>query len=231
MCIDIQKINIEPEWKEALKQEFFKPYFREIKKKYLLERERAKQQNQAIFPPSSLLFHAFNATPFLRVRAVILGQDPYHRKGEAMGLCFSVPKGVKIPPSLRNIHKELERSLGIPPPMHGDLSAWAKEGVLMLNSILSVREGCAGSHKNLGWQEFTDSAIMALSEKRWGIFFLLWGNYAREKKRFIDTNRHIVLESLHPSPLAGNRFVGNNHFALVNEALKTRGEAPINWEL
>ncbi len=229
--IKLEKIQINEEWKEVLKDEFLKPYFQEIKINYLREREQAKKENKKIFPPASLLFNAFNLTPFSQVRVVILGQDPYHNKGEAMGLCFSVPRGINIPPSLKNIYKELERSLGIPSAKHGDLSSWAKEGVFMLNAILSVKEGSASSHKNLGWQKFTDSVMSIISEKKEGIIFVLWGNFAKEKKKYIDISKHVVLESVHPSPLAGNKFIGNNHFAIINDILSKRGQKPINWAI
>lgn len=229
--VDLERIQIEPEWKEALKDEFLKPYFSELRERYIIARRDAKMRAKEVFPPPSLLFNAFNSTPFSRVRVVILGQDPYHNRGEAMGLCFSVPPHVRIPPSLKNIFRELERSLGIKPPSNGDLSRWCQEGVFLLNSILSVEEGKAGSHRNLGWQFFSDAAITLLSEKRENLFFLLWGNYAKEKKNLIDTTKHIVLESPHPSPLAGNRFVGNNHFFEVNDILRRRGEKEIQWRL
>jgi len=225
--IEIDKIKIESSWKELLKSEFEKPYFSEIKTQYL----EALRSGAQIFPPPPLLFNAFNLTPYEKVKAVILGQDPYHGAGQAMGLCFSVPKGVKIPASLRNIHKELNRSLGITQPKHGDLSNWAKEGVLLLNAILSVQEGIAGSHKHFGWQQFSDAVIKKISDEKDGVVFLLWGNFAKEKKGLIDQDRHLILESTHPSPLAGSSFIGNNHFLEANRYLQKIGKGEIDWSL
>ncbi|VEG81906.1 uracil-DNA glycosylase [Wolinella succinogenes] len=224
---DLERIKIEPSWKEVLKEEFTKPYFDSIRESYL----QAKSSGAILYPPAPLLFNAFNLTPFDQVKAVILGQDPYHAPHQAMGLCFSVPKGVALPASLRNVYKELERDLGIPPAKHGDLTSWAKQGVFMLNAILSVEQGKAGSHQKFGWQTFTDAAISALSRKKKGVVFLLWGNFAREKRVLIDSTKHTILESAHPSPLAGNRYFGNGHFSKTNEILKVQGEREILWRL
>lgn len=222
---NLERIKIEPSWKEILKEEFEKPYFEAIRTAYMVARARGA----ILYPPPSLIFNAFNLTPFDRVKVVILGQDPYHAPNQAMGLCFSVPRGVAIPASLRNIYKELERDLGIAPPNHGDLSAWARQGVFMLNAILSVEAHQAGSHKDFGWQHFTDAAISALSGHKSGLVFLLWGNYARAKKALIDPAKHTILESAHPSPLAGNRFQGNAHFSQTNAILRAQGQEPIDW--
>lgn len=196
---------------------------------FLLSEKRA---GKIIFPPSDQMFNAFNSTPFRRVKVVILGQDPYHGPGQAHGLSFSVPQGVKPPPSLVNIFKEIERSLGIARPDHGCLQAWAEQGVLLLNATLSVEQGRAGSHQNQGWESFTDAAVEALNRQREGLVFLLWGSYAQKKGRLIDTERHLVLKSPHPSPLSAHRgFIGNGHFSRVNEYLQSRGETPIDWRL
>lgn len=227
MGVDIDAIKIEPEWKALLQEEFEKPYFAAIKEQYMQARAAGKQ----IFPPPNLIFNAFDTTPPSRVKAVILGQDPYHKKGQAMGLCFSVPKEERIPASLRNIYKELNSSLGIAIPTHGDLSSWAQQGVFMPNTILTVEEGRAGSHRGFGWERFSDAVIARLSESKEGIVFMLWGNYARKKKALIDSQRHYILESAHPSPLAGNRFLGNGHFKRTNEILRSIGKAPIEWAL
>lgn len=205
--------------------EFSKPYFGQIKG-YLTE---AREAGKTIYPPGPLIFNAFNSTPFETVRVVILGQDPYHGPGQAMGLSFSVPKGIPIPPSLRTIYRELQRDLGIPPASHGDLSAWTHQGVFLLNAILTVESHLAGSHSRIGWQVFTDEVIRQLSKNREGLIFLLWGNYARSKKSLIDPGRHTVLEAAHPSPLARDAFIACGHFSETNRILVARGESPINW--
>ncbi|MEO6132624.1 MAG: uracil-DNA glycosylase [Saprospiraceae bacterium] len=220
-------VKIEPSWLEQLKEEFSKPYFSQIKK--FLTEEKAK--GKVIFPPGPLIFNAFNKTPFEKVKVVILGQDPYHRAGQAMGLSFSVPKDVPVPASLKNIYKELHRDTGIPMPHHGDLSAWASQGVFLLNTILTVEQNSAASHSKIGWQLFTDAVIKILSEKRKGLIFLLWGNYARSKKDLIDHSKHTVLEAAHPSPLARDAFQGCSHFSATNIILTNRGETPIKWSL
>lgn len=225
--VDPHSVNIEAGWKSALYDQFSAPYFAQIKQTLL----DAKAAGKRIYPPGRLIFNAFDSTPFADVRVVIIGQDPYHRCGQAMGLSFSVPQGVAVPPSLRNIYKELARSIaGYQVPNHGDLSAWAKQGVLLLNASLTVEEGKAGSHAGIGWQQFTDAAISALSAERSGIIFLLWGNFAKQKARLIDTGKHHILSAVHPSPMAGGAFIGCDHFAETNRILEARGECPINWQ-
>ncbi len=223
----VTNVQIEAGWKQALAEEFNKPYFAEIKAFLLAE----KQAGKTVYPPGPLIFNAFNQTPFDQLKVVILGQDPYHNPGEAMGLCFSVSRGVKTPPSLVNIYKEIKNSLGITPPPHGDLSDWAKQGVLLLNAMLTVEAKKPASHQKIGWQTFTDAVIRTISEQKEGVVFLLWGNFARTKKALIDASRHHVLESAHPSPLAGDAFQGCGHFVRTNEILEQQGKAPINWAL
>lgn len=225
--LDPTSVRIEPSWKEALSEEFAKPYFAQIKN-FLSEQ---KASGKIIYPPGPLIFNAFDKTPFTKVRVVILGQDPYHGPGQAMGLCFSVPRAIAIPASLKNIYKELHRDLGLKVPNHGDLTAWTDQGVFLLNAILTVEKNQAGSHGKIGWQLFTDAVIKKLSDQKRGIIFLLWGNYARSKKMLIDTGYNVVLEAAHPSPLARNAFMGCGHFSKVNQLLTQRGEKPINWDL
>lgn len=220
-------VKIEAGWKAALSVEFEQPYFKAIAG--FLRSEKAA--GKVIYPPGSLIFNAFDSTPFDQVKVVILGQDPYHNPGEAMGLCFSVPRGVRVPPSLINIYKELEADVGIPAPGHGDLSGWTREGVFLLNAMLTVEHNRPQSHQNIGWQTFTDAVIHTLSERREGLVFMLWGNFARKKKSLIDTERHLVLESAHPSPLAGNAFSGCRHFSKANTYLSSKGMTPVNWRL
>jgi uracil-DNA glycosylase len=184
-----------------------------------------------VYPPGSLIFNAFNLTPFDKLKVVIIGQDPYHGAGQAHGLCFSVPQGIKQPPSLLNIFKELKSDLGIEPPSHGNLEKWAKQGVLLLNASLTVNEGEANSHAQCGWQTFTDAVIKKISDEKSGVVFLLWGNFARAKKSLIDTSKHFVLEAAHPSPLSGGAFFGSRHFSKTNELLKQQGKEPIDWSL
>jgi uracil-DNA glycosylase len=224
---EVKSVQIEDSWKKRLDTEFQQPYFQEIKQFLVTE----KQDGKVIYPPGPLIFNAFNKTPFDRVKVVILGQDPYHNPGEAMGLSFSVPAGIRVPPSLQNIYKEIERSLHIAPPKHGDLSAWADQGVLLLNAMLTVEARKPASHQKIGWQTFTDAVIRILSEQRSGIVFMLWGNFAKSKAILIDTQKHFVLESAHPSPLAGNAFQGCGHFVKANELLQKQGFSPINWQL
>lgn len=223
------EVQIEDSWKAQLQSEFNKPYFAEIRAKYYDALKKA-----TILPPPKLLFNAFNLVPFSRVKVVILGQDPYHNIecgiAQAMGLSFSVPQGVTPPPSLKNIFKEIKRDLGLDSPQSGDLSAWARQGVLLLNALLSVELGKALSHKDFGWEIFTDKVIEILSRERENIVFMLWGNYARGKKSLIDSRRHLVLEAPHPSPLARG-FIGCGHFSKCNEFLRDKGIAPINWIL
>lgn len=224
-AINLDHIRLETGWKTALAQEFTQPYFADIKQTLI----NARDAGVTIYPPARLIFNAFDKTPFDRVRVVILGQDPYHKAGQAMGLSFSVPQGVRVPPSLINIYKELERSLpGWQRPKHGDLSAWAEQGVLLLNASLTVIEGQAASHANIGWQRFTDAAIRALSAQNRPIIFLLWGAFAKKKAEHIDAKRHHILTAPHPSPLARG-FIGCNHFVDTNRILEARGDTPIQW--
>ncbi len=217
--------KIEASWKAALSDELFMQYFHNLTE--FVEKEC---QEGVIYPAPENIFAAFAACPFESVKVVIIGQDPYHGKGQANGLCFAVPEGVTIPPSLRNIFKEIESDLGINPVQNGDLTRWAKQGVLLLNATLTVRANAAGSHQKKGWEEFTDAVIKALSEKREGLVFLLWGNYARKKGTHIDRNKHVVLESAHPSPLSAHAgFFGNKHFSKANEYLKKQNKPEINW--
>jgi len=222
-----QTINIHPSWHKVLEDEFDKEYFKEIKA-YLVEEYNA---GHTVYPPGQLIFNAFNTTPFDQVKVVVIGQDPYHGEGQAMGLSFSVPQGVKIPASLRNIYKELNQDVGASIPDHGDLTKWAEQGVFLLNAMLTVRAKSAGSHAKIGWQTFTDSVISRVSELKENVIFLLWGNFAKSKKDLIDEMKHYVIESAHPSPLAGNRFFGNHHFSSTNRLLEENGMSPIDWEL
>ncbi|ETD27591.1 uracil-DNA glycosylase [Helicobacter canis] len=225
--------TLHKEWVELLADEFDKPYFTYIIKQYALAKSHA-----TIFPPSDKTFHALNLTPPSRVRIVILGQDPYHGSKmidgievpQAMGLSFSVPKGVAIPPSLRNIYKELESSLGVLAPSHGDLSAWAHRGALLLNAILSVEKHKAASHRHFGWENFSDAIISKLSKQYQGIVFMLWGNYARKKAVLIDSSKHCIIEAAHPSPLAQG-FVGSGVFLQAQNALQAMGKEPFDWSL
>jgi uracil-DNA glycosylase len=220
-------VKIEQSWKEALAPEFGKPYFEQLVQ--FLHGEKAA--GKRIYPPGSQIFHAFELTPVPAVKVVILGQDPYHNPGEAMGLSFSVPDGVRMPPSLRNIFTEIEQDLGIRMSGRTNLEPWARQGVLLLNSILTVEAGQAASHRAAGWQEFTDAVIRYLSVSRQGIVFLLWGNFAKAKASLIDTSRHHVLMAAHPSPLAGGAFFGCRHFSQTNQILQSEGLAPIDWQL
>ncbi|MCF8237682.1 MAG: uracil-DNA glycosylase [Saprospiraceae bacterium] len=221
------EVRIETGWKKALAQEFALPYFQQIKQ-FLVQQKAA---GKTIYPPGALLFNAFDSTPFSKVKVVILGQDPYHQPGQAMGLCFSVPKGIRTPASLVNIYKELHRDLGISNPGHGDLTSWAQQGVFLLNAMLTVEHANAGSHSRIGWQRFTDAVIRQLSEQREGLVFLLWGNFAKSKAALINQERHTVLEAVHPSPLAGNKFQGCGHFSKTNEILAKQGLQPIHWQI
>jgi len=225
----MEKINpiLEESWKLILGKEFDKPYFTDLKQFLVEEKKKFR-----VFPPGSQIFHAFNRTPFEKVRVVILGQDPYHGVGQAHGLCFSVPDGTPKPPSLINIFKEIENDLGISSPLTGNLSKWADQGVLLLNATLTVRENLAGSHQNKGWETFTDAAIIQLSERRNGLIFVLWGNYAGAKKILIDTSRHFILAAAHPSPLSASRgFFGCKHFSQINNLLKQMSVPEIDWRL
>jgi len=221
------QVQIDASWKELLKEEFEKPYFQKIKEHLV----RDKQAGKAIYPPGYLIFNAFNTTPVEKVKVVIIGQDPYHQPGQAMGLSFSVPRNVSIPASLRNIYKEIQTDLGLPIPNHGDLTKWAEQGVFMLNAILTVERNNAGSHRNIGWHFFTDAVIRNLSDSRDGIIFLLWGNFAKTKKVYVDEMKHFVLEAAHPSPLARVGFIGCRHFSRVNQILSEHGKEPIDWHI
>lgn len=223
----MSNVKIHDSWKTVLADEFEQPYFQAIKTFLVKE----KQAGKTIYPPGSLIFNAFDTTPFDKVKVVLLGQDPYHGAGQAMGLSFSVPMGIPIPASLRNVYKELKDDLDFILPTHGDLTHWANQGVLLLNAMLTVEANKAGSHKDIGWQRFTDAVIKKLSDEHVGLIFLLWGNFARGKKTLIDETKHYVLESPHPSPLAGNAFLGNRHFSTVNEILVQQEKMPIDWQL
>ena len=220
-------VRIEESWKQALQGEFEKPYFAALAR-YL---HQEKALGKTIYPPGREIFKAFELTPLDKVKAVILGQDPYHGYGQAMGLSFSVPDNVPAPPSLKNIFKEIEDDLGIRMSGRTNLEPWARQGVLLLNAILTVEAGMAASHSKIGWEPFTDAVISCLSENCNGIVFLLWGNFARSKKALIDTSRHYVLEAAHPSPLARGAFFGCRHFSKTNEILVSEGKTPINWQL
>lgn len=220
-------VRIEPSWRAALAEEFAQPYFEE-----LAEKVRAEYSSHAarIYPPAGRIFAAFDACPFDEVKVVIIGQDPYHGPGQANGLCFSVNPGVEMPPSLRNIFKEVSDETGAPVPQSGDLSRWARQGVLLLNSSLTVREHQPGSHAAIGWQRLTDAAVRKLAEERENLVFILWGAFAIRKGDFIDRNRHLVLTAAHPSPLSAHRgFFGCGHFNAANEYLVSHGKTPVVW--
>ena len=220
-------VNIENTWRTALQSEFDKPYFAELAA-FLHEEKR---QGKQIFPPGDKIFKAFELTPLDKVKVVILGQDPYHGYDQAMGLSFSVPEGVPAPPSLKNIFKEIESDLGITMSGKPNLESWARQGVLLLNAVLTVRSGEPTSHSAIGWQTFTDAVIKKISDNCNGVVFLLWGNYARSKAPLIDRDRHFVLEAAHPSPLARGAFFGCRHFSKANELLAAQGKEQINWQL
>lgn len=220
-------VRIEESWKEVLQKEFAKPYFKELTEKV---REEYRNPNVRIFPPGKEIFSAFDTCPFKDTKVVIIGQDPYHGVGQANGLCFSVAPGVKMPPSLINIFKEVSEDTGSPFPANGDLTRWAKQGVLLLNSSLTVREGFPASHSGIGWEEFTDAVVEKLNKEKDNLVFMLWGSHAIRKGEKIDRNRHLVLTSPHPSPLSAHRgFFGNHHFSKANEYLKTHGKDEIIW--
>ena len=218
-------VKIEESWKEVLGTEFEKAYFAQ-----LTEFVRNEYSSGTVYPPAKLIFNAFDHCPFDKVKVVIIGQDPYHGAGQANGLCFSVNKGIAMPPSLVNIFKEIAADTGKPMPTDGDLTRWSDQGVLLLNATLTVRAGNAGSHQRRGWEEFTDAAIRILAEKRENLVFILWGSYAQRKGAFIDRNKHLVLTSPHPSPLSAYAgFFGNHHFTLTNDFLIKNGKDPIDW--
>ena len=219
-------VKIEPSWQQQLSAEFEKPYFAQ-----LAEAVRREYQTVACYPPAHLVFNAFNLCPFDRVKVVIIGQDPYHEPGQAHGLSFSVLPGVPLPPSLQNIFREISSDLGTPMPTDGDLSRWARQGVLLLNATLTVRAHQANSHARLGWQTFTDAAIQALAHSRTGLVYMLWGGYARSKAYMLDRRQNLVLESVHPSPLSANRggWFGQHQFSRCNDYLRQLGATPIDW--
>jgi uracil-DNA glycosylase len=219
------EVRIEPSWKEALQEEFDKEYFKElsgfVKNEYI---------STTVYPNPKFIFNAFELCPFDKVSVVILGQDPYHGPGQAHGLCFSVPENIAMPPSLKNIYKEIVSDVGGVIPSHGNLEHWARQGVLLLNATLTVRKGEAGSHQHKGWEEFTDAGIRTLSEKKENLVFILWGNYARAKRVLINENKHLILEAAHPSPFSAyNGFFGCKHFSKTNEYLEDHGKDPILW--
>lgn len=220
-----QDIRIEPSWKEILEAEWTKPYFENLTR-FVKERYSVAK----VFPQGKNIFAAFDATPFNKVKVVIIGQDPYHGPGQANGLCFAVNSGIALPPSLVNIFKEIEDDTGTRPANDGDLSRWARQGVLLLNSTLTVEEGRPGSHHGKGWEEFTDAVIDRLNTQRENLVFILWGSYAQRKGESIDARRHLVLKSAHPSPLSAYRgFFGNHHFSTANNYLIMHGKEPISW--
>ena len=220
------EVKIEESWKSRLKGEFDKPYFAN-----LADLVRQEYSQYTCYPPGRLIFNAFNLCPFEKVKVVIIGQDPYHEPGQAMGLSFSVPEQVMMPPSLINIFKEIQNDLGKPMPASGDLTRWAQQGVLLLNATLTVRAHMAASHQRKGWEEFTDAAIKVLNQEREHLVFILWGGYARSKAYLIDRSRHLILQSVHPSPLSANRggWFGNHHFSQANAYLIQHGLEPIDW--
>ena len=221
-------VTLHDSWKAPLQGEFDAPYMTALKDFLLVEREKGKR----IFPKGSEWFHALDATPLERVRVVILGQDPYHGEGQAHGLCFSVKPGVRPPPSLINIYKELQSDLGIAPPLHGNLESWARQGVLLLNAVLTVEAGLAASHQGKGWERFTDAVIRLVNDQPRPVVFILWGSYAQRKAAFVDRQRHLVLASAHPSPLsAHNGFFGSRPFSKTNEFLAAQAQEPIDWAL
>lgn len=219
------EVKIEEGWKSQLINEFDKPYFKE-----LVQFVKEEYRSKTIYPPAKLIFNAFNSTPFNNVKVVIVGQDPYHQPHQAHGLCFSVNDGIKIPPSLVNIYKEINLDLGTPIATSGNLERWAKQGVLLLNATLTVSAGLAGSHQGKGWEQFTDRVIESLSRNGNNLVFMLWGSYAQKKGASIDQTKHLVLTSPHPSPLSAHRgFFGNKHFSRANEYLVLKGKSPIEW--
>ena len=218
-------LNIESGWKELLKDEFEKPYF-----VHLRQFVNDEYKNDTVFPPKNQIFNAFNLCPLSETRVVILGQDPYHDVNQAHGLCFSVNEGVKIPPSLQNIYKEIQSDFGIMPPPNGNLERWARQGVLLLNATLTVRAHQAASHQKKGWEEFTDSVIKHLAREKKNIVFLLWGAYAGKKSALISPSDHLILKSVHPSPLSAHRgFLGNKHFSQTNAYLQSKGLREVEW--
>lgn len=225
--MDPNKIKIEASWKKAIWDSLASENFDRIVQFLKTERQAGK----IIYPSGPLIFNAFNSTPFNKLKVVIIGQDPYHNPNEAMGLCFSVPKEIRVPPSLRNIYKELAQDIAFETPTHGDLSSWAEQGVFLLNAMLTVEHRKPASHRKIGWQEFTDSVIQTISDKKENVVFLLWGNFAKGKRELIDAEKHLILESAHPSPLAGGAFFNNNHFSKTNNYLQKNGLEKVNWSI
>lgn len=220
-------VKIEESWRLALQTEFDQAYFSALIQ--FLKGEKSK--GKVIYPPGSLIFNAFDTTPLSDLKVVILGQDPYIKPNQAMGLSFSVPKGVRTPPSLKNIYKEIQQDIGGTLPDHGDLTAWAEQGVFLLNAALTVEAGKSGSHLKKGWGQFTDAVIRTISTMKTGVVFMLWGNFAKNKRALIDESKHLVLAAAHPSPLAGGAFFGNKHFSKANAYLEEQGVAPIDWQI
>jgi len=219
------QVKIHPSWQTELQDEFNKPYFEQ-----LIQFVRNEYSSGTCYPPGALIFNAFNQCPFDDVKVVLIGQDPYHEPGQAHGLCFSVNDGVQFPPSLRNIFQEIHTDIGKPIPVSGNLTRWAQQGVLLLNATLTVREHQAGSHQKHGWETFTDDVIKLISDKKENVVFILWGSYAQSKSALIDSSKHFVLKSAHPSPLSAYRgFFGNHHFSLTNMYLQKMGKTPIEW--
>jgi uracil-DNA glycosylase len=221
-------VNIDPSWKEALATEFAQPYFADIRQFILNEKQKGKR----VYPPGSQIFNAFNLTPFDKVKVVILGQDPYHGVGQAHGLSFSVPPGIAQPPSLVNIFKELKSDLNIDAPPHGNLESWAKQGVLLLNAVLTVNEAEAASHKNAGWEKYTDAVIKTISDRKEHVVFILWGRFAQNKEALINATKHCIIKSAHPSPLSAYAgFFGSKPFSKTNEYLRANGIKEIDWKI
>ncbi len=228
MTATARQVRLEASWKAQLINEFDKQYMAALRSFLAAE----KQKGKVVYPAGDDIFNAFDSTPFDAAKVVILGQDPYHGPGQAHGLAFSVRPGIALPPSLQNIYKEIRADLGVAPPANGCLQAWARQGVLLLNSVLTVEQGNAGSHQGMGWERFTDEAVRVLAEKREGLVFMLWGSYAIRKGQFIDRDRHLVLTAPHPSPLSAHRgFLGCRHFSQANRYLAERGQKPIDWTL
>lgn len=219
-------VAIHPSWKKVIGNQFSEPYFLKLREFLIQEKKK-----YVIFPPGNQIFAAFNHTPFEKILVVIIGQDPYHKKGQANGLSFSVSPGIAKPPSLVNIFKELQSDLGIPIPQSGNLEPWADQGILLLNATLTLREGQAGSHHGKGWEIFTDAVIKTISEKKKGVVFLLWGRFAHTKEELIDKDKHFILKAAHPSPLARGAFFGCKHFSKTNKILEHQGILPIDWSL
>ncbi|HRH82739.1 MAG TPA: uracil-DNA glycosylase [Bacteroidia bacterium] len=224
--MESSQIKIEESWRKMLQEQFNMPYFEELKK--FVKQEAALYK---VFPPGPQIFSAFDYTPFEKARVVIIGQDPYHGAGQANGLCFSVSEGIKPPPSLVNIFKELKSDLNIPIPVHGNLEKWARQGVFLLNATLTVRQSMAGSHQGKGWEQFTDAVIRTLSEHKSGLVFLLWGRFAQAKEILIDNKKHHILKSAHPSPFSATKFFGCKHFSETNRILESEGLQPIDWNI